>query len=56
VARKPEPPPQPTKWTIYKVSAKQMRIGEVEAADERGAVGIWAAPVEANRGAAKPVY
>jgi hypothetical protein len=39
VARKPQaPPPQPATWTIYKVAAKQTRLGEVEAADEREAV------------------
>jgi hypothetical protein len=30
--------PQPTTWTIYKVAAKQTRLGEVEAADEREAI------------------
>jgi hypothetical protein len=38
VARKPETPPLPTIWTIYKAAAKQIRLGEVEAADEREAV------------------
>jgi hypothetical protein len=37
VARKPTPP-QLTTWTIYKVAAKQTRLGEVEAADEREAI------------------
>jgi hypothetical protein len=37
MARKPEPR-QPTTLTIYKVAAKQTRLGEVEAADEREAV------------------
>jgi len=37
VARKPTPP-QLTTWTIYKVAAKQTRLGEVEAADERAAI------------------
>lgn len=37
MARKPEPS-QPTIWTIYKVAAKQIRLGEVEAADEREAI------------------
>jgi hypothetical protein len=31
-------PPQLTTWTIYKVAAKQTRLGEVEAANEREAV------------------
>ncbi len=35
--KKPQPPP-PTTWTIYKVAAKQTRLGEVEAADEREAI------------------
>jgi hypothetical protein len=38
VPRKPQAPPQPITWTIYKVAAKQTRLGEVEAADEREAV------------------
>ena len=38
MARKPEPPGQPASWTIYKIAAKQVRIGEVEAADEREAI------------------
>jgi hypothetical protein len=37
VARKPGPT-QPTRWTIYKLAAKQIWIGEVEAADEREAI------------------
>jgi hypothetical protein len=37
VARKPEPP-QPMKWGIYKIAAKQTWVGEVEAADEREAI------------------
>jgi hypothetical protein len=53
MARKPEPR-QPTTLTIYKVAAKQTRLGEVEAADEREAVekgrgGIQAARKQANR-------
>jgi hypothetical protein len=38
VARKPEASPRPTAWTIYKVAAKQISLGEVEAADEREAI------------------
>jgi hypothetical protein len=38
VGRKPQPPSQRTTWTIYKVAAKQTRLGEVEAADEREAI------------------
>jgi hypothetical protein len=37
VARKPEPP-QPARWAIYKIAAKQTWIGEVEAVDEREAI------------------
>jgi hypothetical protein len=37
VARKPEPP-QPATWTIYKLAAKRVWVGEVEAADEREAI------------------
>ncbi len=36
--RKPQQSVQPTTWTIYKVAAKQTRLGEVEAADEREAI------------------
>jgi hypothetical protein len=49
---KPQPPPKPTTWTIYlkvvdairislddyEVATKQIRLGEIEAADEREAV------------------
>jgi hypothetical protein len=38
MAKKLETPPQPTTSTIYKVAAKQTRLGEVEAADEREAI------------------
>jgi hypothetical protein len=37
MARKPEPPKRTT-WTIYKIAAKQTRLGEIEAADEREAI------------------
>jgi hypothetical protein len=33
--KKPEPP-QPPRWTIYKIAAKQTWVGEV--ADEHGAI------------------
>ena len=33
MAKKPEPP-QPTTWTIYKIAAKAVRLGTVEAVDE----------------------
>ena len=38
VARKPQSPPRPIKWGIYKVAAKQTWIGEVEAANEAEAI------------------
>jgi hypothetical protein len=37
MAKKPEPP-KPTTWTVYKIAAKQIRLGTVEAADEREAI------------------
>jgi hypothetical protein len=33
-ARKPEPPPKPIRWGIYKIAAKAVWLGTVEAADE----------------------
>jgi hypothetical protein len=37
MAKKPEPP-KPTTWTIYKIAAKAVRLGTVEAADEVTAI------------------
>jgi hypothetical protein len=37
MAKKPEPP-QPIRWSIYKIAAKQTWVGEVEAADEAAAI------------------
>jgi hypothetical protein len=50
MAKKPEPPRPPT-WTIYKIAAKAVRLGTVEAADEATAIGKAAAEfkVPANR-------
>jgi hypothetical protein len=31
-------PPKPTTWTIYKIAAKAVRLGTVEAADEGTAI------------------
>jgi hypothetical protein len=44
-------PPQPTTWTIYKIVAKAVRLGTVEAPDEAIAVEKAAAEfkVPANR-------
>jgi hypothetical protein len=40
MAKKPEPPPKSITWNVYKIAAKQLRPGTVEAAaDEREA--IW---------------
>jgi len=38
MAKAPEPPPQPITWTVYKIAAKQTRIGTVEAPDESAAI------------------
>jgi membrane-bound lytic murein transglycosylase B len=37
MGRTPEPP-RPTTWTIYKIAAKAVRLGTVEAADEASAI------------------
>jgi hypothetical protein len=37
MAKKAEPP-KPTTWTIYKIAAKAVRLGTVEAADEPTAI------------------
>jgi hypothetical protein len=44
MARKPEPPPRPTKttWHVYKLAAKSQWVGEIEAVDEREAIEIAA--------------
>jgi membrane-bound lytic murein transglycosylase B len=50
MAKKPEPP-KSTTWTIYKIAAKAVRLGTVEAADEATAIDKAAAEfkVPANR-------
>jgi hypothetical protein len=50
MAKKPEPP-KPTSWTIYKLAAKTVRLGAVEAPDEAAAIEKTAAEfrVPANR-------
>jgi hypothetical protein len=37
MVKRPEPP-KPTTWTIYKIAAKAVRLGTVEAADEASAI------------------
>jgi hypothetical protein len=37
MVKKPEPP-KPTTWTIYKIAAKAVRLGTVEAPDEAAAM------------------
>ena len=37
MAKKPEPP-KPTTWTVYKLAAKAVRLGRVEALDEAAAI------------------
>jgi hypothetical protein len=37
MAKKPEPP-KPTTWSIYKLAAKAVRLGAVEAPDEATAI------------------
>jgi hypothetical protein len=50
MAKKPEPP-KPTRWTIYKIAAKAVWLGAVEAPDEAAAIEKGAADfkVPANR-------
>jgi hypothetical protein len=48
---KPEPLPKLTTWSIYKVAAKAVRLGQVEAPDETTAMerGVAEFKVPANR-------
>jgi hypothetical protein len=50
MAKKPDPS-KPATWTIYKIAAKAVRLGTVEAADEATAIEKGAAvfKVPANR-------
>jgi hypothetical protein len=50
MAKKPEPP-KPIRWAIYKLAAKAVWLGEVEAPDETAAIEEGAAEfkVPANR-------
>jgi hypothetical protein len=51
MAKKPEPPPQPMRWGIYKLVSKAVWLGNVEAPDEAAAIEKGAAEfkVPANR-------
>jgi hypothetical protein len=51
MAKKPEPPSQLTAWSVYKIAAKAVRLGTVEAADEANAIekGAVEFKVPANR-------
>jgi hypothetical protein len=50
MAKQPEPP-KPTTWTIYKIAAKAVRLGTVQAPDEATAIekGAVAFRVPTNR-------
>ena len=51
MAKKPEPPSQPIKWSIYRIAAKAVRLGTIEAPDVATAIEKGAAEfkVPANR-------
>jgi hypothetical protein len=51
MAKKPEPPPMPIRWGIYKIAAKAVWLGNVEGPDEATAIERDAAEfkVPANR-------
>ena len=38
MAKKPEPPPHPTIWDIYRAAAKLRPLGTVEVANEKEAI------------------
>jgi hypothetical protein len=38
MAKKPEPPPKPIRWGIYKIASKAVWLGNVEATDEAAAI------------------
>ena len=43
MSRKPQQPPQRTKWHVYyKFAVRRERVGEIEAVDEREAIEIAA--------------
>ena len=51
MAEKPEPPPQLTAWSVYKIARKAVWLGIVEAPDKAAAIEKAAAEfkVPANR-------
>jgi hypothetical protein len=51
MAKKPEPPPKPINWKVYKIANKLVWLGDVEALDEAAATEKAAAEfkVPANR-------
>jgi hypothetical protein len=51
MAKKPEPPPKPIRWGIYKIAAPAQWLGIVEAPDETSAIekGATEFKVPANR-------
>jgi hypothetical protein len=51
MAEKPEPPPQLTAWSVYKIAKRAAWLGIVEAADKAAAIEKAAAEfkVPANR-------
>jgi hypothetical protein len=51
MAKKPEPPPKPIVWSVYKIATKAVWLGNVEALDETTAIEKGAAEfkVPANR-------
>jgi hypothetical protein len=38
MAKKPEPPPKPLRWGVYKIASKAVWLGNVEAPDETAAI------------------
>ena len=47
MAKKPEPPPKLTTSSVYKIAAKAVRLGTVEALDEATAIDKAAAEFKA---------
>jgi hypothetical protein len=53
MAKKPEPPPKPIVWGIYKIAAKAVHLGNVEAPD--GAAAIERGAAEFRVPASRPM-